>query len=312
MITVDNYKINADINTILTDLKMCLHNGKLSFFKPTSSGMSVPCPVHAEGLERHNSCYMTEDGVWHCFSCNAKGSISKFVQECFNCSEEKAKDWLIGRYGELMHERVQLADDICLPQFNKPKILSDSELVSYTSWTPYLAKRKLNRTVCEQFNVKYDPKTRQVVFPVYDTKGNLIMLAKRSIDTKVFFMTDNVEKPWYCLDKVINNNYNKCLVTEGPFDCLTGWCHNIPTIASFGNVSDSQVKTLNKSGINILYLAFDNDASGRAFRNTVVRKLDKRIMTVDIQLPVGRKDLNDLTEDEWQELIEKYNLPKIL
>ena len=184
------------------------------------------------------------------------------------------------------------------------KHLDESILDQYQTWNPYLAKRKLSREICELFKVRYDPKYRQVIFPAYDMNGNLVMLAKRSIDVKSFYLDKDVEKPVYCLDYVMKNNIKTVLITEGPFDCLTGWEYGFPTIATFGKISDYQIEQINKSCINIIYAAFDNDTAGRSFLETLKRKLTKRIIIIETKFPAWRKDLNDLTKEELQEIIK--------
>ena len=184
------------------------------------------------------------------------------------------------------------------------KHLDESILDQYQTWNPYLAKRKLSREICELFKVRYDPKYRQVIFPAYDIKGNLVMLTKRSIDTKSFYLDKDVEKPVYCLDYVMKNNIKTVLITEGPFDCLTGWEYGFPTIATFGKISDYQIEQINKSCINIIYAAFDNDAAGRSFLETLKRKLTKRIIVIETKFPANKKDVNDLSKEELQEIIK--------
>lgn len=312
MITVDNYYIDEEIPKIVSDLKLCLTNGKLAFHTLTNAGYSVPCPVHKNGLERKNSCYIDpETGVFHCFSCGASGNLVQFVKACFESSEDYAKEWLIKRYGKRAALKLNLGEPINLGKKSAGIKLDASILDNYTSYCPYLAQRKLNRTVCEEFNVKYDPKERKVVFPVYNTKGELVLFAKRSIDYKSFFMPEDARREVYNLNIIIKNNLKRAMLVEGPVDALTGWCHNVPTIATLGSIADEQIADINKSGINILYIAFDNDFYGEQFREKLKKKLGNHIILVDVYMPNGRKDVNDLSESEWQDLIQQYNLPQI-
>jgi DNA primase len=131
------------------------------------------------------------------------------------------------------------------------------------------------------------------------------MLPKRSIDTKTFYLDKDVEKPVYCLDKIQKENYDTALIVEGPIDCLTGWEYGFPTIATLGRISDDQIEQINKSCINILYIMFDNDDAGRSFTKALKRKLAKRIIAIETQLPPGKKDINDCTREEVQEVIKK-------
>ena len=310
---IDNYVINKPIEEILTLLKLSLTNGKLKDIENKGDDILVTCPHHDGGHEKTAACniYIGNDtklpyGYFNCFVCGEKGSFLKFVAECFDAPESYAKAWLLENFGgELIAKNLFMGEPIVLNR-NKgvKKHLDESILDQYQTWNPYLAKRKLSREICELFKVRYDPKYRQVIFPAYDMNGNLVMLAKRSIDVKSFYLDKDVEKPVYCLDYVMKNNIKTVLITEGPFDCLTGWEYGFPTIATFGKISDYQIEQINKSCINIIYAAFDNDAAGRSFLETLKRKLTKRIIIIETKFPAWRKDLNDLTKEELQEIIK--------
>ena len=310
---IDNYVINKPIEDILTLLKLSLTNGKLKDIENKGDDILVTCPHHDGGHEKTAACniYIGNDtklpyGYFNCFVCGEKGSFLKFVAECFDAPESYAKAWLLKNFGgELIAKNLFMGEPIVLNR-NKgiKKHLDESILDQYQTWNPYLAKRKLSREICELFKVRYDPKYRQVIFPAYDMNGNLVMLAKRSIDVKSFYLDKDVEKPVYCLDYVMKNNIKTVLITEGPFDCLTGWEYGFPTIATFGKISDYQIEQINKSCINIIYAAFDNDAAGRSFLETLKRKLTKRIIIIETKFPAWRKDLNDLTKEELQEIIK--------
>ena len=310
---IDNYVINKPIEEILTLLKLSLTNGKLKDIENKGDNILVTCPHHDGGHEKTPACniYIGNDtklpyGYFNCFVCGEKGSFLKFVAECFDAPESYAKAWLLKNFGgELVAKNLFMGEPIVLNR-NKgiKKHLDESILDQYQTWNPYLAKRKLSREICELFKVRYDPKYCQVIFPAYDIKGNLVMLAKRSIDTKSFYLDKDVEKPVYCLDYVMKNNIKTVLITEGPFDCLTGWEYGFPTIATFGKISDYQIEQINKSCINIIYAAFDNDAAGRSFLEMLKRKLTKRIIVIETKFPAGRKDVNDLSKEELQEIIK--------
>ena len=311
---IDNYVINKPIEEILTLLKLSLTHGKLKAIENKGDNILVTCPHHDGGHEKTPACniYIGNDtklpyGYFNCFVCGEKGSFLKFVAECFDAPESYAKAWLLKNFGgELVAKNLFMGEPIVLNR-NKgiKKHLDESVLDQYQTWNPYLAKRKLSREICELFKVRYDPKYRQVIFPAYDIKGNLVMLAKRSIDTKSFYLDKDVEKPVYCLDYVMKNNIKTVLITEGPFDCLTGWEYGFPTIATFGKISDYQIEQINKSCINIIYAAFDNDAAGRSFLETLKRKLTKRIIVIETKFPFGRKDLNDLTKEELIKVVQE-------
>lgn len=307
MVTYDNVSINKSVQEILREVKLRLVNGKLASMRSTSSGFNVTCPFHAHGLENRPSCYINDKGIFHCFTCDVRGTLDKFIAGCFQSSVEYARQWL----GETFHVEakpaIELADEIVINRGPKKKrILPQSVLQGLQSYCPYLAKRKISREVCAEFNIKYDPKTRQVVFPCYDKQGDLIMLARRSIDTKSFFMDEDVEKPIYCLNWVLSHGYTKCLLVQGLIDTLTGYEYGCPTIGLLGQPSTNQINIINKSGLKVIYLATDNDPAGQRFRRFIKQNLDPGILVIDVYFPAGKKDINDLTREEFWQVFSQY------
>ena len=309
---VDSYAIKASVIEILRKLQITLRNGKLRDIKEGSENIVVTCPVHGDGVEAHPACniYIGDDatmpyGFFNCFVCGASGKFLSFVAYCFNSNEKYALSWLLKNFEhKQLRYKIDLGPDIDLNKKRKQiKKLDEAVLEQYLTWTPYLAQRKLSRQVCEQFKIRYDPVYRQVIFPTYDLHGNLVMLPKRSIDTKTFFLDKDLEKPVYCLDYIQRNNLKKAIITEGPFDVLTGWTYGYPTCGTFGQISDYQIEQLNKSCIRVLYVAFDNDEAGRRFACALKRGLDPSIIAVDVKLPANKKDLNELTKEEFDQII---------
>lgn len=317
-IRINNYIIEEPLINIINKLQIILTNGKLRDVKVTASEIIVTCPNddHDNGHEKNPDCHINLDdnnkhvpyGGFHCFACGAAGAFVRFVALCFSSSTDYASNWLIKNYGVASGEFFDLGDDIKIPVPHKTVItrLDKSSLDTYQSWCPYLAKRKLDRDICEKFHVKYDTFHRQVVFPIYDINDNLVMLARRNIDNKFFHMDKNIDKPVYALNIIKKNNVKTCMIVEGPIDCLSCWSNGIPAIATLGSVSEEQIAQINASGITSLYLAFDNDSAGHKFTKYVEAKLNNTIMTTQIKLPAGRKDVNDLTPEEWKNLINNY------
>ena len=312
---VDNYIINVPLINIVNDLKYKYTSRKLNSVTDKGTEIVLTCvnKDHSNGCEQNPDAHINLDsskapfGWYHCFACGLSSSFVGFIQHYFECSYDYAKEWLIKNYGILAEEKILMDNPIDLRK-KQATYLDESVLDQYQNWTPYFLKRRISREVCENFKLRYDPKYRQVIFPVYDIKGRLKMLAKRSIDSKIFYLDKNQEKEVYGLNIVQKNNINTVLITEGPFDMLSGWTHGIPTVATLGNISDYQIAQINSSCITTLYLGFDNDTYGQKFADLLKNRLDKRILLIDVALPKNKKDLNDLTDDDWQDIINKYFL----
>lgn len=311
ILRVDNYIIDTSLYDVVKQLKMALTNGKLREIKNWSIGddnIVVTCPSrHHKGGHEHSAAmniYVGDNssipyGFCRCWACDFQCSFVYFVAECFESSEDFAKHWLIEKFGVFSEAKVLTDNEIVIKKRKAPARLPANYLDHLQSWHPYLAERKLSRDVCELFKVKYDPVTSQIVFPCFDTAGNIIMAPRRSIVYKNFYLDKEQDKPVYCLDYIINNNITTAMICEGPFDVLTCYTYGYPAIGTFGNPSPTQIMAINKSPIKILYLGMDNDQAGRRMAKTILAGLDPRIIIKEIKWPVGKKDPNELTFEEF-------------
>lgn len=316
VLRVDNYVIDTPLYEVVCQLKMALTNGKLREIKSWNTGdtnVVVTCPSrhHKGGHELHaamniyvGSSSKIPYGYCKCWSCDFQCSFTKFVAECFECSEEFAKNWLKEKFGKLATNSIILCDDIVIKQNKMPFRLPVSYLDQFQDWHPYLAERKLSREVCELFKVKYDPQTSQIIFPCFDTSGKIIMAPRRSIYNKTFYIPKDIEKAVYCLDYIINNNITTAMICEGPFDTLFSYANNYPAIGTFGNPSPYQIEAINRSPIKVLYLGMDSDAAGRRMTNTIKAGLDPRIIVKHVQWPPGKKDPCECSNEEFQKAME--------
>ena len=304
-ILIDNYLIETPISKIIELLHISLTNGKLKDVQDKSDAIVVSCPFHSGGQEEHGSCFIRKkDGIFHCFGCGEKGSFLKFVAECFDAPESYAKAWLLKNFGgELVAKNLFMGEPIVLNR-NKgiKKQLDESILDQYQTWNPYFNQRKLTRETAQKFNLRYDPKYRQVIFPYYNEKGQLITLLKRSIDTKTFFIETGITKPVYGINKIFQDNIRTCVLTEGLFDCLLANQYGMPTIATLGNPSIEQFELINKSSLSTIYLMFDNDNAGRSFNEKAHKYLSKRLFIIDVNI-IGKKDIGELSYDEFWKFI---------
>ena len=220
---VDNCVINQDIKGILLKLKSTIDNSKLKRIdSPKGDNVRVTCPVHKNGLEDKPSCDIyignSDKVIWgttHCFACGFKGQLYDFVAEAADQTVAWAKKWLIDNFTEQVIDNADIAIDEPINLNNKKassKSLSENVLSRFQSWHPYMQKRKLSRDVCKKFEVKYDPETECIVFPVRDISGKLKLLTRRSVNSKKFIIDKNIEKEVYLLDNIIKNNITKLIL----------------------------------------------------------------------------------------------------
>lgn len=310
-LVIDNHVIKKDIQAILAELKPYVSPGKLKGIKSElNSNIRVTCPVHKDGQENTPSCdiYVGDyDGVpWgtaHCFACGFKGQLYDFVAECCDKSVYWAKNWLKDNFTETILDDTEIVIDepINLNQKeSKKKLLDDNILKNYQTWHPYLQKRKLTKEVCEQFEVRYDPKSECVVFPVRDINGKLRFLTRRSVNSKMFIIDKDIEKEVYLLYNIVNKKIKEVYVCESQINALTLWSWGYPAVALLGTGTEYQYNLLNKSGILKYNLCFDGDEAGRKGTKNFIKNVKNCFVSV-VNIPSG-KDVNDLSLEEFKGL----------
>ena len=106
-------------------------------------------------------------------------------------------------------------------------------------------------------------------------------------------------------NKIVKNNIKKCIITEGPFDCLLANQYGFPAVATLGNPADNQIKLISNSGITAAYLMFDNDSKGQIFNKVFHQKLSPRIFITDVKIENPYKDIGDLDYETFWKFIQK-------
>lgn len=310
---INDYIIDAPIEDILTKVKSQLTNGKLHYFKEKGNEIKVTCPHHGDGKEKNPDCYIVnstdgdlEYGYCHCFACGFSGRFSKFVGECFDADEKFGEKWLVENFGNTLAYELsdKLYDYSCFEEKNdkaNSEYLDESILDRYQKWHPYLDSRHISRQVCEQFKLRYDPISSCIIFPVWDEDNNLYMLTKRSVKNKMFIIDEDKEKPLYLYNVVKRNNIREVTIVESQFNCLTLWSWHIPSVALFGTGTPHQYDILNNSNILHYYLAFDGDSAGDRGILRFLKNIRRDVFVDIIMIPRG-KDVNDLTEEEFNSL----------
>lgn len=118
----------------------------------------------------------------------------------------------------------------------------------------------------------------------------------------MFIIDSNKEKPIYLLNYIKEKHLKEMTICESQINALTCWSWGIPAVATFGcNVTPKQIDIINKSGLNHIYICFDGDSAGKKGTAKLISNLKKSIFVDVIVMPNG-KDVNDLTETEFNSL----------
>ena len=312
---IDNVIFNEDLVDILYELREQLKINGISLFqdiKDSGDNIMVTCPYHKNGQERKPSAgILKANGTFHCFTCNETHSLPEVISYCFGKNDFGlfGHQWLVKNFATLSIENrkdIKLDFDRDI-QPNQHTFVKEEELNNYRYYHPYMYERKLNNDVIERFDIGYDKDTECITFPIRDINGNTLFVARRSVKTKYFNYPSNVEKPIYGYYELLQlDSFPKeVIICESMLDALVCWVWGKYAVALNGLGSYKQYKELSKMECRKFILATDNDNAGLLARKRLRSYIKNHIIT-EYELPPNKKDLNDLTEEEFRNLTEKY------
>lgn len=313
---------NAELVDIINELQAQLQINQIPLLQRTREmpdDLMVTCPYHKGGQERRPSAGIRKrDGQFHCLACGETHTLQEMISHCFGHTDD-----MIGAFGwnwllkNFLTVEVESRKDVELDfsrnlmgRWNIAEYVSEEELDSYRYTHPYMYKRKLTDDVIEMFDVGYDKKTKCITFPVRDESGNTLFIARRSVVTKFFNYPQGVEKPVYGLFEVnewerLGNDVSEVIICESMIDALTCWAYGKPAVALNGLGDDKQFQQLNQMQCRKFILATDSDEAGMKARRRLRKNIRNKLVTEYI-LPAGRKDMNELSKEEFDALEENF------
>lgn len=335
---INSVQFNVELEDILAELITQLRTNGIELIAKQKEGpthIQICCPYHNGGKERRPSAGIRkEDGLFHCFACGEVHSLQEVISYCFGHTDDVIGvfgwKWLLKNFATV---QVEERKDVELDFARNSRTISvsgnnsdidghihyigEKELDSYRYTHPYMYERGLTDEIIDLFNIGYDKDTRSITFPVRDIQGNCLFVARRSVQSKFYNYPKGVEKPLYGLyeynqeyysrvdsEKELNNRY-EVIVCEGMFDALSCWVYGKYAVALNGTGNELQFKQLRELPCRKLILATDNDSAGIHARNRIRRNVPNKLIS-EYVLPDGKKDINDLTQDEFSSLLEVF------
>lgn len=317
-LVIQNKQITSPILDIVKQVKKECSWDVFHEIKDHRDYISVTCPFHKDGMEKKPSCsiYARYDndevapGVCHCFTCGAKMPIQAWIGKVFGYDDAFGEEWLVARFGDVFITKQEYLPEIVL---SKPKetYLPETYLMQYAYIHPYMYYRKLNDFVINKFQIGYDRDTDCITFPIRDEKGRLLGVTERSVRTKYFYIPDNIQKPVYLLNYVLDEGYTSAIICESQIDALTCWAYGYVACAMLGTGSAEQYQVLNKSPIRNYVLMFDGDPAGRKGARNFQKYIRNDVFVENVKLPEG-KDINNLNKFEFDTLLKNYGVDDCL
>ena len=329
---INDMIFNVELQTILDELVAQLRaNGVEYLQRQRNSGehIQVCCPYHNNGMERRPSAGLRKsDGVFHCFACGVVHSLPEVISYCFGYTDDILGkfgwQWLLKNFAVVqVEERKDVEMDFDrgvgggVFRVGSANYVTEEELDKYRYIHPYMYKRGLTDEVIERFDIGYDEVSDAITFPVRDVGGNVLFLAKRSVRSKFFSYPKGVEKPVYGLyeytqeyykphDRSELDNLYEVIICESMLDALSCWVYGKYAVALNGLGNELQIRQLRQMPCRKFILATDNDKAGLEARTKLRSALQDVKLISEYVLPKCRKDINELSKEEFENLVEIF------
>lgn len=258
-----------------------------------------------------------ENGCYHCFKTDKKGTLIGLVMLVDNCSWLEAKEMLSVdgmRLGNIEQE---------LDEFFKDKdILDDNQLTlpKFTFLIKSMPEDSLHRMQAEYYLSKRQLSIENMYFCTDGDYKNRIIIPYYKDDKLIYYNSRHIAngKPRYLgppksvgvgKSEVLFAPYwpksGKVFLTEGEFDALSLYSCGFNSVACGGKeLSDNQLLMLKDYSV---CLALDQDVYGlKAVMNMGEKLLSIGAKTSYIRPAIGYKDWNDMLVKIGKEEITKY------
>ncbi|OYD08580.1 toprim domain-containing protein [Paludifilum halophilum] len=180
-----------------------------------------------------------------------------------------------------------------------------SYLDPYKFRHPYLERRGVTERVQRAMQVGYDRDKKAVTIPWFNGRGELVQVKRRSVTSKFFrFLSMEegghpVRELLYGIDVIHRKELDCAVITEAEIDALYAMSSGFPAIAVGGaKFSKEKAALIKRSPLRKLVIAADNDMTGQALEEQIIKRLSGQVGLWRVRLPKGYKDLNDVKEPE--------------
>lgn len=266
-----------------------------------SNGWRCKCPIH--GSDNQSSMYISDTGLYCCYSCNSAGNVINFLSDFEHISYTAALERLAA------YLNINLKDDESYQKCKSVEQAMTSKkeygIKNLYKVEEYLKqKRGFTDETINAFGL--GGVDGGVCIPLHDANGRCVAIAKRQFDKKPKYINSYNNELYdksaflFNLDKAFKFINDRIYVVEGYMDAISGYQMGLPVVAYCGNeLHRDQIKTLTrylKKDVTII-LVPDNDEEGmkrvprvRDYFNAICPDRQVRVALV----PDSCKDMNDM------------------
>jgi hypothetical protein len=291
----------------------------------------IPCPLapwlHSSGTDRNPSLSIkvgVVPSVFKCFSCGESGKLWSLVDSFASFIDNDdlkrlalaiLNDDKPDMLSELSRATKGMTEWI-IP-YDDPVLTLTEEIMDYERF-PFLASssiaydyvskfREVASGTIDEYDIRYDPRSQRIVFPVRDRHGKLQGAVGRNIEGSVRYHNYFGIETSKCLGGLhCLHDFPGLIIAEGFFDILHPWKWAVEKeydiICMFhADMSPTQAEVI--SGLDRkVVIIYDNDEAGDAGW-TKAKRLLGGTYGVNRVIPPKGVDLGSMTYDQFQECI---------
>ncbi len=302
-----NRRGNSNLYTA-EQIKRVLTGAGVTIESEVDSDYIMFCPFHANSRTPAGEVDK-RSGTFFCFSCHKIADLIEFVMHVSGRTYFEA-----ARFIKSKEQTASLEQEVEKNLFVKPEYVPYDELLikrlnvqalESPRAMRYFSGRLITEESVKKFALGFSEKQDMVTIPVASPDGIDVGFVGRSIEGKDFKNTPGLPK-----SKILFNLHRikaaeAVYVVESSFDAIRLDQCGLPAVATLGsNVSNIQIKLLQKYFNNIIVIA-DNDEAGGNMKDKIINKLGSRVSV--IQLDKQYKDIGDMTDEAIKKLDFKFD-----
>lgn len=304
----------------------------VDFTKHSGNTHFCLCPFHNEDTA---SLAVNEDEqFYHCFGCGKSGNIYTWIQETENLTFDQA----VRKVAELTNSDVseyvesesvnffKMLNKLSKPKKENPQrtildIDKDYRLLYKDELPQQWIDEGILPEVMKKYEIRIDPASNRIVYPVYDADYNLIGVKGRTMfeNYKMLkimkymnyfkigildYFTGMKQAVDYIKEK------NEIIIVEGLKSVmkLDGWGYHNVVSAETSTLSEYQIELLIKLNVKNVVIAFDKDVGFKKIRECtgLLKKFTNVWVIYDKWKLLNEKDSPcDQGKDVWDTLYER-------
>jgi DNA primase len=272
------------------------------------------CPLHS-GEGRETFHVDTAEQVFHCFSCQAGGSVLDLVMAIEGCglrqAAERLSSWSVASAAEVepWSQRVKAT----VTKKREVAAALPFRLRGVDLHHRYLRKRGIDQETATAFGIGfYDGPGlmhNRIVIPIENQLGELVAYCGRALNASEprYRFPPRFPKSQFLFNfhRAAARNAAQVIVVEGFFDCLKVHQAGFPcVVAIMGSAMSQRQLELLVHSFPRIRLMLDGDAAGRRASTVIAASLAQHAPVEVIQIPDATQP-DQLTPGQIRELLNR-------